>query len=341
MTHPLLYKIFLCILLFLCLWLTVRYLLPLSLPFLLGFGLALCAEPLTAVCQNRLRLRRGAAAGIGVSSALVMVSCLILLVGCAALRELGTLAKVLPDLGSRVRLGVTQLQDWLLRISYCAPESVQPLVTKSVLRLTDSGSRLMDEALGQLPRVASGMIGHMSDGFLVTGTALLSAFLISVRLPAIRAWLARSPLSKGLPMLRKLRRTLLQWLSAQAKLALVTFLVVTVGLIVLAVPYAPVWAIFIALVDAVPLLGTGIVLAPWALVSFLQGNSLRALGLLITFAAATVSRTVLEPKLVGKHLGLDPLAALVCLYLGYRIWGIPGMILSPIVAVTARELLQA
>ena len=93
-----------------------------------------------------------------------------------------------------------------------------------------------------------------------------------------------------------------------------------------------------AAVDAVPLLGSGTVLLPWALVSFLSGAPVRAVGLLGIYATALLTRSSLEPRLLGRQLGLDPLAALMARYAGYRIWGFGGMILAPILTVTAKEL---
>ena len=83
---------------------------------------------------------------------------------------------------------------------------------------------------------------------------------------------------------------------------------------------------------------SGTVLLPWALISLLQGQLPRALGLLATYACAALTRSTLEPRLVGRHLGLDPLVTLACLYLGYRLWGFGGMILSPMLGSIAMEL---
>ena len=96
-----------------------------------------------------------------------------------------------------------------------------------------------------------------------------------------------------------------------------------------------------AVVDAFPVLGTGAVLLPWSLISFLQGDSGRAFGLLGLYGAAAVIRSLLEPRLVGRQLGLDPLVTLIALYTGYRIWGLTGMILSPLIAVTVTQLIEA
>lgn len=327
--------------LLLMLWFGLKYLLPLVMPFLLGGALALMAEPAAQLFRKKLHFPSGLAAATGVSATFLLLLCLIFLVCSVLVRELGQLAGVLPSLVTSVREGCLALEDWLISMSSAAPEGLQPLLTKSVLRLSHSGNQLLDQALGQLPRVATGVLSHMSDGLLLLGTGLISAFLISSRLPRIRRWFASHLPEdwqlKIIPRIRAVRRSLGKWLGAQARLALITFSIVTVGLLVLAVPYAPLYAMAIALVDAVPLLGTGLILVPWALVCFLQGDSLRAIGLLVIFAAATLTRSIMEPKLVGKQLGLDPLVTLIALYFGYRIWGLPGMILSPLLAVAVTE----
>jgi predicted PurR-regulated permease PerM len=87
------------------------------------------------------------------------------------------------------------------------------------------------------------------------------------------------------------------------------------------------------LVDAIPILGTGTVHVPWGIVSILQGNHIRALGLLCLWGTVSLTRSILEPKLVGKQLGLDPLVTLVALCIGFCQWGIWGMLLAPMAAV--------
>ena len=91
--------------------------------------------------------------------------------------------------------------------------------------------------------------------------------------------------------------------------------------------------------DAFPILGTGTILLPWALVYFLQADSARAIGLVSLYVTVTLVRSALEPKLLGRHLGLDPLITLMVMYAGYKLWGISGMLLAPILAVIAIQIL--
>lgn len=340
MTRPPFQKLLLLAAVFAAAWFLLRFLLPLALPFLMGAALAGLAEPGVRLLSTRLRLPRGLSAGICVTAVLVLLLGLALLLGSLLLRELWQLSQVMPDLESTLRQGMQVTEDLLLSLANRAPDGIRTLVTKSVLNLFSSGTALVDRAAQALPGILTGFLGHVPGSALAMGTGVLSAFMISARLPQLRRYCARR-LPKNwresyLPRLRHLRRALGGWLKAQCKLMTLTFCIVTLGLVLLRVPYAPLWAMAIALVDAVPVLGTGTVMLPWAAVALLQGNTPQALGLLATYAAAALARTFLEPRMVGKQLGLDPLLTLVCLYLGYRLWGFLGLLLAPVLGAAAK-----
>ena len=328
---------------FAALWLGVKYVLPVALPFLLGTAIALAAEPL--VHRAAARLPRTAAAGIGVTVALVGIAAIVSVVGAVAVRELGDLAGAVPDLESTARQGMARLQDWLATAAQQAPEGLRPVLQRTASSVFDDGTVLLEQVTQRIPAVVSTALGWVGDGALGLGTGVLAAFLISARLPELKKELKRRlPASwheTYLPALHRVRKALGGWFKAQLKLAAVTWGIVTVGFLLLQIPYAPGWAALVALVDAVPILGTGTVLLPWALVCLLQGENLRAIGLLCTYGAAFMTRTALEPRLVGKQLGLDPLVTLIALYLGYRFWGIVGMLLTPILASAAKSLVTA
>ena len=136
-----------------------------------------------------------------------------------------------------------------------------------------------------------------------------------------------------------MKTALFGYLKAQLKLMGFTFLLLSAGFVLLRIPYGLLWAALVSLVDAFPILGTGTVLLPWSLICLLQQDTPRALGLLGIYTVITLTRSLLEPKLVGKQLGLDPLTTLISLYAGYRFFGLPGMLLAPLVTVAALELI--
>ena len=117
----------------------------------------------------------------------------------------------------------------------------------------------------------------------------------------------------------------------------VTFLLLTAGLLVLQVDYPLLFGLAIALIDALPVFGSGTVLIPWGLMQFLRGKTFLGVGLLCLYGAAALTRTALEPRMLGKQMGLDPLLTLLALYAGYHFLGVLGMILFPIGALLAKQ----
>lgn len=342
MTRPAVRKMLTLLTVFLGSWLFIRYLLPIFLPFLLGGGLALAAEPAVKFLCSRFRLSRGAAAGIGVTMTFVMLVLILLLLGALLLRELSGLSHILPQAQQMIQTGLTSLQDFLLNLANRAPEGLAGMLTQSVLELFSGGAALLSRITDKLLGIASGVLGRIPDSALGFGTGLISSFMISAKLPRIRAFISqRIPISwknRIFPAMAAAKKTVCSYLLAQFKLMGVTFLIVGAGLLLLGIRLAPLWASLIAAVDAVPLLGTGTVMLPWTFVCFLQGDHVRAIGLLGIYAAAAVTRSVLEPRLIGRQMGIDPLLTLVALYLGYRLWGVFGMLLAPMAAATAIRL---
>lgn len=323
----------------------VRYLMPVLLPFALAVVLALIAEPLVGFFHKKAHLPRPIATGIGMTMTLVLFILVIMVLVSLLVRELGMLAGVVPDLADTATQGMHSLQLWLSGLADRTPKNLQPLLQRGVDGLFSDGTAIIDQISARLLGLASGILSKLPDSVLGFATWLLAGYMLSAKLPNIRSWLSAHIPQRWkehyLPALKKLKGSVLGWLLAQGKLIGITFLILTVGFFILQITYAPLWAALISLVDALPILGTGMVLVPWSLVCFLQGDSIRAVGLLGVYATAALIRQVLEPRFVGKHLGLDPLVTLFAMYAGYRLFGFGGMILSPLVAVTVTQLFAA
>lgn len=324
-------------------WLSLRWLLPLTAPFALGLGLALIAEPVVSRLHTRLHLPRSISTGIGVTMTVFLLGMLFLVLCAAAVRELRALAGVLPDLEAAAGSGIDMLRFWLLDMASRAPKSIRPVLQENMASLFSSGTAWLDRAMRYLLGLAGNLLSHVPDSALGLGTAVISGYMFSSKLPRIRRWLLRRIPKERLRLLletmRRIRGVIFGWLKAQAKLMGVTFVILILGLVLLRIPYALIWALGISLVDAFPVLGTGTVLIPWSILCLLQGDTARAIGLAGIYATVTLTRSVLEPKFLGRHLGLDPLVTLIALYVGYKLWGIGGMILAPLLAVIALQTL--
>lgn len=131
---------------------------------------------------------------------------------------------------------------------------------------------------------------------------------------------------------------------AYALIMLVTFIEMSLGLTVLRLigvfqsNYIIMISAVTAIIDIVPVLGTGTILLPWAAYSLITGSFGRGIGLLVIYAAITVIRQVIEPKLVAGQLGLSPVVTIAALYFGLKIFGVPGMLITPVLIIMLKLL---
>lgn len=330
------------LLVFAAAWLAARLLLPLFGPFLAGTLLALAAEPMTVFLHKRLHMPRSAAAGLSVVTAFGFLGLLLLLLFGFLVRELRELTGVLPQLEQAARSGIGLTQNWLMALTARTPQSIRPLLENNVASFFSDGNTFLSRAVSWLLGLAGNLLSHLPDSALGLFTTVLSGCMISAKLPRIRRFLLRRIPKQRLQAMvataKRIRGALTSWFLAQGKLMGLTFVILLLGFVILRIPYALLWAAGICLVDTLPILGTGTVLLPWSLVLFLREDTARAVGILGIYLTVTLSRSILEPKLLGRHLGLDPLVTLMALYAGFKLWGIGGMLLSPILAATALQL---
>lgn len=323
-------------------WLTGKYLLGVLLPFLLGLLAALAVERPVRFLQDKMRLPRTPAS---VACVLMLYAALSLAVGAllrTLYRELTGFLRQLPELSRQVEPTIGQLEQRLLETVQKLPDGLGRGLHESLESFFENGAALGSRAYDRLFRLASGFLTAIPDVLLFSITTLLAGFLFSCELPKLRAlYAARLPQpwqEKLGGAGRHLKSTLGKWLRAQLKLMLVTFFILTMGMMLLNVSYPLLFGLLTTLVDALPVLGTGTVLLPWSLAEFLKGQTRSGVGFLILYAAAALTRQSLEPRLVGKSMGLSPLITLAALYVGYRAIGVLGMIVFPISVMLLKQL---
>lgn len=178
--------------------------------------------------------------------------------------------------------------------------------------------------------------------FLSFGTFLLALFYFGSDYESITAFLKCQLSEKQAAFAHELKReffdTVLSVLRAYAILLAMTFTELAVGFTVLGLPYALLSALMIALVDILPVFGTGTVLVPWGLGAIFTGNTKLGLCILALYGIITVIRQAAEPKILGSSVGMHPLATLFAMYIGLKLCGIWGLFLFPIGAVILKNL---
>lgn len=188
----------------------------------------------------------------------------------------------------------------------------------------------------------SNLGGQIPTFFIAFVFTIMLSFFIGMQYTTVTGFIQDQLPGKIRSVLKELKQAIndvvLRYISAIFKLMLITFVELSIGLLVLGTNKAVVIAAGIAIFDALPLFGTGAILIPWALIELIQGNFTYALGLGIVYAIVTVVRNIIEPHIIGKKLGLNPIVSIVSIYFGYKLMGILGMIAMPMVTQIALEL---
>ena len=210
------------------------------------------------------------------------------------------------------------------------------------------------DALGRtLPDVPAGLSRRLldaaaaaaqksPDALLFLVTAGLGSFFLSAAFPQVKAFLLAQLPGEWLRHFELVRQDLKQsfggWLRAQLLLMLITFAELLAALLLLRVRAALPIAALTALVDALPVFGVGVVLLPWAAAALLRGELRLGIGLALAFAGVSLLRELLQAKLLGDQIGLDPLSSLLAVYVGWKLCGVLGLLLFPLLLVTLRRL---
>ena len=322
-------------------WLFVSYLLPWTLPVVMAFAFAALLEPAVRVLIGR-RIPRGAAAGF-CTIILLGGACALLSLGCVKLTgSLSGLAKRLPEFFQGVAASLDKLDVRLSKYMASAPEGVEDYLESAIASVTESLASLPAYLSGKLLSFVSAAAAKAPTALLFAVTLGIGVYFISASYPSVTEFVKRQiPPAwsrRAGSALSDLKLTLLRWLKAQVILTLITFGELAVALSLLRINNAVGLSLIIALIDALPVFGTGTVLIPWAIVDLFTGKTSIAVGLLVTYAAITLLRNCIQAKLLGDQLGLHPVVTLVAIYAGWRIWGVWGMVLLPIMAITEKQL---
>lgn len=143
--------------------------------------------------------------------------------------------------------------------------------------------------------------------------------------------------------LKEIIKALGEYLRAEATLIAISFIISLIGftiysMIGLNMPFPLLAALGIAFVDALPILGSGTVMVPWAILSALNGDMVLGVAIIGLWAIMSIVRQFLEPKLIGKHIGIHPAFTLIAMYTGYKIWNVTGLIIGPILLIILKNI---
>ena len=320
------------------------WLLRFFMPFVIGWIIAMIANPLVRFLEKHMKIVRRHSSVVIVVLVLALVIGVLYLVCSRLFWETAGLIRDLPGMVESLKEELADAASSLSRFVNVLPQSVHDWLT----RLNDN----LDSAVGQLLQsiasptmTAAGNVARAVPGALVYAivTILSSYFFIVERdqiLSAMRRFIP-APVWEYFEFLKNdMLKLLGGYFLAQFRIMFVVAVILAIGFLILGVNYSVIWAVLIALLDFLPLFGTGTALFPWAVVKLLSGEWPFAAGLVFLYILTQVVRQIIQPKIVGDSLGVPPLATLFLLYLGFKVRGISGMILAVPLGIIAVNLYE-
>lgn len=299
-------------------------------PFIIGWFLAWLAGPVVRFFEEKMKIKRKAGSALVIIAVITGICILVYFIGNRLVREVLGLLRIMPDFWADMKIEfVGFTRNWSKLIDNLPEEVVE--------KANEWGQNIGNELgvmVGELSMPAVDKVGKFAGNIPGAVIAVIMCLLSAYFFVAEKNYFANF-MKKIVPdqLMQKcllLKQTTIDvivgYLIAQFKIEIWVYLVITAGLLLLRVRYGYLIAIPIALLDVLPLFGTGTILLPWGLFKLLSADYMYALGLMAIWGISQLVRQVIQPKMIGDSMGMAPIPSLILLYVGYKLAGVAGMI---------------
>lgn len=315
-------------------YLIFKYVISWILPFLLALGLVALLNPLVRLIHNKLQINKKVITVLIVALLYTLAGTLLFLLGARLAFAAKDLFQILPDFyRESISPSLSLLGQKIDVLLQNIPGSF-PMELDSIQEALMNGLQEITGVISQRGlNFASGLTTSVPIFIMNLLFTVMLSFFISIQYDTVIQFLNDQLPAKASSFLVELKRilknTVFRYLKAYLILMTMTFIELSIGLLIIRMPNAILIAAGIAIFDALPVFGTGGIMIPWILLELLQGNVSLALSIAILYGVVTLIRNIFEPKIVGDQLGLNPIVSLMAIYLGFRLFGIFGMIFCP------------
>lgn len=339
-----------CTLLF---FISFFFLAKVAYPFLIGLAIAFLINPLVNFLEKKARMPR----------ALSVLTSIILLIGVFAgiitlliveiVSGADYLAKVVPEhldtlidyieqfFAAQIIPLYNQLTSLLSNLDTGQQDAILANIENVGKKIGTTVGSFIQTFFGKIPNILS----WFPNAATVLIFSLLGTFFISkdwYRLSALgNRLLPTRAKSSSKTVFSDLKKALFGFVKAQATLISISTVIILIGLLILRVDYAITIALIAGIVDIIPYLGTGLIFVPWIIYEVIVGDVSTAIGIGVLYTIVLVQRQIMEPKILSSNIGLDPLATLIALFVGFKLIGFLGLIVGPVTLVIITTLHKA
>ena len=324
-------------------YIALKYVLVWLLPFLFGLAVAVIFNPLSKSISQKFHLRKKTAS---VFLILLFYGVIIILFSLTGVRMF-TVAKEsivsIPELyvnniEPAINMIFFNIEGWIAGLDPSMAETVQNIAKSLSASIGSSISNLSSSVLQN----ASSSLSSIPTLLLGIVISVISSVFFSADYDRISVYIMKLLPDRGKQTISQIKKQAfvigLKYTKGYLLLMSVTFIELAAGLSILGVENSVLIAAVIALLDLLPVIGTGGVVIPWIVIELILGNFIFALELTVLYLIITIVRNIIEPKIIGDQLGLHPVVMLICIYVGAKIFGVVGMFALPVAAVVLKHL---
>jgi len=323
----------------------LKYALSYLLPFVIAVIVASLIDPVVELFEQRANLPRGLSIVIVLSIIIIFISLILTISFSRLFVELNNLLNNLPDYQSFGK----QL-DWISERNQQLSRVIEELeIPESFKESINNNFQYFYDKIKEFIQLTSsnllGIVKKLPNFATVLLISLIATFFISRDKELIVEALLKPFPNKWRHKIEQVQRDIMKagigFIRAQMLLITITTLISIIGLSILGSSYSIVVGLTGGLLDFIPVIGPSLIFVPWAIYNLIVGNVSFAIGLFILYGIMGATRQILEAKIVGRSIGIHPLAILVAMYLGVQLLGIAGFFIGPASLVVLKAVFQA
>ena len=314
-----------------------KYILPFVVPFLIGFAIVYFLRVPMVLINKKLKIPYKISAISVLIFFYLTAGLLIALISLWGIQGIQTFVSELPALytmyAEQIVINLTEYIEGIVIIL----GNNQDLV----MMIEEGSAELISAISGFITTLSTSFVSWLSNVvvsvpafFVKCVLMIISTFFIAVDYERIMEFLIKQIGNKASKLITEIKNylfgTVFVCIKSYAMIMSITFVELSIGLTILGIENSIIIALLTACLDILPVLGTGGVMIPWAIISFILGDIGQGIGLIVVYLVITVIRNIIEPKIVGTQLGLHPLATLISMFVGVNIAGIVGLFGFPI-----------
>ncbi len=311
------------------------FVLPIAIPLVVALLTALILNPIVRLLQQKTKFNRKLSVTIVFLLFILVIGFTSTVFVTKAIAQVVNFAEDLPSHFNQLnRIYTSWIHDFQNYVQTLPSEFVKQVSDGIEENLTALTTMIKETiTIDNIAQIVS-KVPQFLISFLVY---LIALFLFMLEMPLLKAkvynLLTEETAEKVSFMNSRLTDVFLGFLKAQFFLSLIIFTISLLGLLIIAPEVAIIMSLIIWIIDLIPIIGSIIVLGPWALYMYISGDTIMGIKLTVLAAILLSVRRIVEPKMMGQHMGLSPLATLIAMFLGLKLIGVLGFILGPILVI--------